>query len=441
MQNNEHPLKDLVGGTPPFEGLDDDLIEELVSNLSHQEYEKGELILRQGDPSDDLVILLEGEVEIRRRNRLQSMIEAPAVLGLLALLDDTARSADVSCWSGCKTCRLDSKVLNDLLQKSPVLSRNVMQYLAHALSEQYDTQFKIGLSFDDLFDSPNAQLVPGPYEFEPFPVLMFVVEQESKILTSLLPEGLNPIPGLGNRYLLLISTIENCYTENVKGDGRQFGYMETTPFIPCMSDYSRVGTFIPELYPDAYLPIILGREIYGFPKRYGRTFVKPGKADLIIGDRLLLRATWKARKSIQDEAFSSAFRAAFSDRPKLPDSLVKTLDRIFFAINRSEAIRQISMMHVYVRRQLVGEQSLRERRFRIDELVEIPFKTHRLTELAVLEDSEIEFFDRSHFLGGRCVAGFAARLGFSFGKGQVRRDYLAGKDNSLKSALRRFTGP
>lgn len=423
---------------PLFAGLDSDLLQQLAADFTPKQFAAGETIIRQGEPADELILLLSGEAQVIRQERLQAMIAGPELIGLLALLESTPRSADVRCWSDCQTLHLSQQRFDQYLEQNSSLSRNLMKLLVTQLSQQYDTSFRASKSFDDLFTSPNAQLVPGPYEFDPFPVYLFVLEHEPAHLQSLLPPGVKLIPGMGGRYIVLVSQIERCYTDNAIGDGRQFGYHETTPFIPCVHQNQRFGSYIPELYPDAYLPIILGREMYGFPKRYGQTDIGQQHIDLILADRLLFRARWRQRQDLSSEAYAEQLLQAMLPENYLSRTLSQVSGKAFAALNSSEFLRRFGQQHVFVRRQLLGEQSLRERHWRIDELVEIPFQVQQVSEFARLEHAEFEFFDPGHFLGGRCLAGFAARLGFSFGKGHIREDYLPEKAPDLSQLLARL---
>src|SRR5262249_7916547 len=153
---------------------------------------------------------------------------------------------------------------------------------------------------DDFFDPPNARLVPGPYRFSPMRLVLHVVETERAALAALLPRGLHLLPGLGGRYLVVFGDFHRCVTQHARGDGRVFSYRETTPFIPC-AGFGRVGAFIPELYPDSYMAILLGREIYGFPKRLGRTTVRGDGVDVIVDHARLMRARWSRPTSLASD--------------------------------------------------------------------------------------------------------------------------------------------
>jgi acetoacetate decarboxylase len=49
-------------------------------------------------------------------------------------------------------------------------------------------------------------------------------------------------------------------------------------FVPARFG-SGIGLYVPFIYPSAWEPILLGREIYGFPKRLGKTALALNRRD------------------------------------------------------------------------------------------------------------------------------------------------------------------
>ena len=300
----------------------------------------------------------------------------------------------------------------------------MIRFLAGTVREMYDRDFDMLLSFDDIFESPNAQLLPGPYEFQPFPALFFVLESNAEKLADLLPPGLSLVPGMRDRLLIVCSFVERCTSRAPGSSGRWFSYQETTPFIPCVADNGRPGLYTPELYPDAYLPIILGREIYGFPKRFGRTVKRKNGVDLWLGDRSVMRARWNARRAVGSTAFGSHIMSALSPLGSLSAVFGPLAGVAFSAMNNATVAAAAPSPVVFVRRQLLSERSRSERILRIDELVEVPIQLDQFSEFELLDVPSVTFPDPSFFLSGTCIAAGAARMGFNLGSGRVRRDYM-----------------
>jgi hypothetical protein len=410
---------------PLFAGMEDGPARQrLIAALRPSQHPAGSVLVEENADAAELILLVRGEVEVRRQGRLLTVLEAPGLVGLLAILDAGTRSATVQAVADVDVLALSRVELELAFASSAVLRQNLVRYLAGTVRELYDREFDMLLSFDDIFESPNAQLLPGPYEFEPFPAMFFVLACDAEKHARLLPPGLSLVPGMRDRMLVVCSFIERCTSTAPGSSGRWFSYQETTPFIPCVADGGRPGLYTPELYPDAYLPIILGREVYGFPKRFGRTVKRNNGVDLWLGDRSVMRARWNVRREVGSSAFGSHLLTALSPCGPFASLLGPLAGAAFTAMNGATLGAAAPSPVVFVRRQLLSERSREKRILRIDELVEVPIRLDRFSEFAILDNAAITFPDPSFFLSGTCLAAASARMGFQLGGGRVRRSYM-----------------
>jgi len=399
--------------------------ERLAAALRPERHAAGTVLVREHAEAREVVLLVTGEVEVRREERLLTILEGPELVGLVGVLDDEGtRSATVRALADVEVLRLPAAAVDEALDASPALRRATIRFLAGTVRGLYDRDFDLLLSFDDIFESPNAALLPGPYEFQPYPATFLVLECDPAKLQALLPPGLTTIPGMRDRMMVVCSFVERCTSRAPGSSGRWFSYQETTPFIPCLADGGRPGLYTPELYPDAYLPIILGREVYGFPKRFGRTVRRADGVDLWLGDRPVMRARWSGTRATDAQGFGGHLAASMAPGGELPDAVRGLAGLMFRAMNGSLGGLMPDPV-VFVRRQLLSERSRSERILRIDELVEVPCRMDRMSEFALLDAPTVSFPDPSYFLAGRCVGAASARMGFDLGAGRVRRDYLA----------------
>ncbi len=437
--------REVLTRIPLLAGLEPSAEELVRKSVAYESLPSEMEVIRAGGEGSRLIFLLSGELAVLRDGRVVTLLDAPRSVGLVSLVDRGRRSASVKTLTPVEIASIDRDCFDKLLETSPTFARHVLRELAHETRGLYDAQFDMLESFDDFFESPNARLIPGPYEFPPFPMSLFIMEDDPRRLEALLPPGLRPIPGLGGRYLLSFSFISGGRSAHPQAAGRVFAYQEATPFIPCVDSLFRPGVYTPEVYPDAYLAIALGREIYGFPKRFGRVTLGDRHVELFVGNRLLLQARWDAERSVEAAPYAEALLGSVSPLGALPQPLGGLAGHLFALANREVVLAHGPQVRVFVRKQIPAANSIGERTLQVDQLVEVPFRLHPMSEFTLLENPALRFFDPTFFVGGECVAAFRCRLGFTLGAGQVRRDYLpedlgasAGLLGRVRSQLRRF---
>ena len=87
------------------------MLEEIINNLSLHHYlttfEKGKTIFLEGDPSQDLYILVSGRLDVLKGNKeICEISEIGTLLGEIPLLLDTKRTATVKTRNEAKTLRI-----------------------------------------------------------------------------------------------------------------------------------------------------------------------------------------------------------------------------------------------------------------------------------------------------------------------------------------------
>lgn len=99
----------------------------------------------------------------------------------------------------------------------------------------------------------------GPYRFIDREYFIITYESDPEAVREALPEPLEPMPE------------SLVYYEWIRmPDSSGFGnYTESGVVIPCMYDGERCN-FTAQMYLDDDPPIVAGREIWGFPKKYAR---------------------------------------------------------------------------------------------------------------------------------------------------------------------------
>ncbi|RVT92700.1 Crp/Fnr family transcriptional regulator [Sphingomonas crocodyli] len=99
-----------------------------------------EVILRQGDDGDSLVILLEGVVRVSMvtpngREIILDYAEPGAVVGEIAVLDGEPRTASaISMWQG-RLLRLSRRAFEEYMERHPKIAIRLLRELAHRLRQ------------------------------------------------------------------------------------------------------------------------------------------------------------------------------------------------------------------------------------------------------------------------------------------------------------------
>lgn len=354
-------------------------------------------------PKSDFVVLLSGELELRRDGRLVGFERAPWVhRDIDPAKPTTLRASEAATWF-----ELDALPTSAELS---VLSRSVRD-----LTEQRDQYVR---TYDDFWDAPNAKLYPGPYRFGPFNAKILLVETDSARLDTLLPPGFRRIPGLGGHYLIVVADLVDVRTLSPGAPQTGWAYRETTPLIPCRSGVALPGAYVPELYPDAPMPVMLGRETYGFPKRIGRTKMWDGGIDVIADHRRILKGRWGATEPSDPGEFA---RSLVRDMVGLDSRLVSTLT----AWTQSSGLGM--RLPVYVRQQFLARDPTRGPRLRTDQVVQVPFRFMPISKVALHPDARVEFAPEHAVLHGTVRKTWAVRTGFEFSKSKVVKKLDTGR--------------
>jgi len=97
------------------------------------EFKEGSIIFSAGDPGDVMYVVLDGEVEVRVNDRVVDIIRPGNILGEMALIDASARSAAALAKSDCRLAAVDQKLFLYMVQQTPFFSLEVMRVLADRL--------------------------------------------------------------------------------------------------------------------------------------------------------------------------------------------------------------------------------------------------------------------------------------------------------------------
>ena len=93
----------------------------------------GETLFREGDVGDKMYVLLEGTMDVTIAGKVVETAEAGALLGEIALIESSPRSATIVAASPCRLAQVDQRRFHFMVQQTPFFATHVMHVLAGRL--------------------------------------------------------------------------------------------------------------------------------------------------------------------------------------------------------------------------------------------------------------------------------------------------------------------
>jgi CRP/FNR family transcriptional regulator, cyclic AMP receptor protein len=93
----------------------------------------GEFLFREGETGDKMYVLVEGSAEIRLGDLVLETAGPGALVGEMALIDQTPRTASVIAKTPARFAQIDQRRFHFLVQQTPNFATHVMKVLAERL--------------------------------------------------------------------------------------------------------------------------------------------------------------------------------------------------------------------------------------------------------------------------------------------------------------------
>jgi CRP/FNR family cyclic AMP-dependent transcriptional regulator len=127
-------LAAVLGATDIFGGLDPRALAHLAEQCSVRSFEKGTVIVRQGEPGDTLFVLMEGLLKVvvasdKGEEVIPMTLSPPSTFGVVAVADGGPRSASVEAMRACKVIALERATLLELAKEHPSIIDGLLRYL------------------------------------------------------------------------------------------------------------------------------------------------------------------------------------------------------------------------------------------------------------------------------------------------------------------------
>ena len=96
-------------------------------------YKAGDTVFKEGEPGDQMYVVLEGEVDIIVHERVVETVGVDNFLGEMALIDERPRSATAVAKTDCKLAPINQNRFKFLVQQTPHFALHLMQGMAERL--------------------------------------------------------------------------------------------------------------------------------------------------------------------------------------------------------------------------------------------------------------------------------------------------------------------
>jgi len=120
----------LLAEVPLFAGLPKRHLRRIASLAQTRRFERGAIVVREGDPGDGFYVVLDGEAHVRRRSGGPVRLRSGDVFGEMALLDGGPRSATVEAGTDVLAMRIPRPAFSRLLKQEPDVARAILAVLA-----------------------------------------------------------------------------------------------------------------------------------------------------------------------------------------------------------------------------------------------------------------------------------------------------------------------
>ena len=106
----------------------------MVQNMgSPRTYQPGEKVFIEGTPGTTMYVVLDGNIEIHVGGKSMEVAGRGAIIGEMALIDSSTRSATVVAKDNCILAPVNESQFLSLMEKSPSFALGVMKILVTRL--------------------------------------------------------------------------------------------------------------------------------------------------------------------------------------------------------------------------------------------------------------------------------------------------------------------
>lgn len=120
----------LLEHAPVFSSLPPEILDAITAEGDERAFEPGEFVVREGDPGDELFVIVDGEARVERNGNALATFGAGEFFGEVAVFDGRPRSADVVAATPLRTLAISRDVVREALAREPRAAWAMLETLA-----------------------------------------------------------------------------------------------------------------------------------------------------------------------------------------------------------------------------------------------------------------------------------------------------------------------
>jgi CRP/FNR family transcriptional regulator, cyclic AMP receptor protein len=126
---------DLISKVPLFAGLSKSDLGHVALITDEIDFAKDKVLIREGEPGREFFVLLDGEVDVRRKGRRLATKGKGDFFGEIALVSNVPRTATVTTTSSARALVIRDLEFKALLEQKPQIALKVLAAVAERLPE------------------------------------------------------------------------------------------------------------------------------------------------------------------------------------------------------------------------------------------------------------------------------------------------------------------
>jgi CRP/FNR family cyclic AMP-dependent transcriptional regulator len=134
-ETKQQSAVELLKSVPLFSSFNDKQLVSLSKELTKRTYKPGEVIEKEGDVSIAFYLILDGEVEVRKKSKGIAKLGSGQFFGEMSLLDKYPRSADIVAVKPTTCLIMTAWKWEALIQSEPKVALELLKTLARRLRE------------------------------------------------------------------------------------------------------------------------------------------------------------------------------------------------------------------------------------------------------------------------------------------------------------------
>jgi hypothetical protein len=333
----------------------------------------GTMLFQEGDAPEYAYVRVTGRCMLSHNAEPLGDADTSSILDEIAVLGGLPHTQRAIALSDCEFLRWTV----DELWRDKSFSRLARQYLAHHLQQAQSRLDQ--LQTPAHYQPYTAQVQAGPYVF-PNSTIIFAFCTAPK-MDFPLPAGISRV---GKGLLLGIADFQGAYYHH-QPDAR-FSYTETTFFAPVRVG-AKLGLYVPYIYPSSYEPIVIGREIYGFPKQFGETVFSHSQVNLTVSGEDYFSLKWNKHEAASEPRIVGAFGQLFGVTGQITAAAFVVGDTLLNLIN-VPFYRRVS---VFNHKRIPGIDTTYEKpSYDVDMLTEAVFSVEHWQKIDYLLDARLQ---------------------------------------------------